>query len=180
MAIKSGLYNEFTAKAGQKGDGLVNHPINPGMPAFLTNQDVPTIDLECQETLSCDLHYNLDWYYLARMEDLNCAEVVQKDPCFGSHACICTNGYFRISEAMPEKPDDYIGDAQALAVAKAQEDGNSSKSSDSSDDDWVIPVVISSIFVFLIGIGIGIFCFMKRIKARKVASMSKTPIAPLP
>ena len=180
MAIKSGLYNEFVKKADSVGEGLVNHPVNPGMPAFKTNQDVPTIDHGCQEKLSCDLHYNMDWYYLARVTDLNCADVVQIDPCFGTQACICSNGYVRISEAMPEQPDDYIGDAQASADAKVQELDNGESGDDGSDDGWVVPVVITCVIVFLVGLGFGIFFFMKRLKARKVASMSKTPIAPLP
>lgn len=97
--------------AGKTGQGLVNHPINPSMPFMKTNADVPTINISCQNTLSCDLHYALDWIYLARLENINCADVLQIDPCFGTHACICNNGYFRISEAMPEKPLDYKGDA---------------------------------------------------------------------
>ena len=45
------------------------------MPAFKTNENVASIELYCQDTLSCDLHYSLDWYYLAQLENLKCAEL---------------------------------------------------------------------------------------------------------
>ena len=81
---------------------------------------------------------------------------------------------------MPEKPLDYLGNAQILAVAEAQELATEESGGDDSDDDWVIPVVITIVLLFLIGGGVGIFFFMKKIKSRSAILPNKTPISPLP
>ena len=132
---------------------------------------VPSIDTNCQSLLSCDIPYRLDWTFLARLDNLDCSTVSVTDPCFGSHACICDNGYFKISKDMPEKPDDYQGDSDILAAAEAQELETNSDSDDSSDDGWVIPVVITIVILVLGGAGVGAFFLYKRMKAKKEARM---------
>ena len=65
----------------------------------------------CGDRVSCDLLYDLDWRYRLRAE-LSCSEAVDRDPCFATNACLCNNGYFAVSAAMPmEVPSDYSGDS---------------------------------------------------------------------
>lgn len=114
--LYSALFKEF--KSIQLAGGysrLANHAINPS--SFVqstTNSKVPSISAKCVGTIQCDLHYKLDWNFLARVSSLSCSEISSIDPCFGSDACICSNGYLRLRKDMPELPADYLGDYYAV------------------------------------------------------------------
>ena len=105
-----GLSLEFNREEEIEGvDNLIYHPINAASEldnevTFVTNPDVPDINKACESLVSCDIYYNLDWWYVARIEGLDCAylEDDRNDPCFGSRACACDNGYFWVSSEMPE------------------------------------------------------------------------------
>ena len=131
---------------------------------------MPTIASKCESVITCDIHYKLDWSYLARISDYSCSLAIENDPCFGSHACLCNNGYFRISSAMPDKPADYKGDSEILAVAEAQAKASSESGDDESDDGWVVPVIITITILVLAGAGVGGFFLYKRMKANQMNS----------
>ena len=67
---------------------------------------MPDISQNCTNQITCDLHYEPDWSYRLRAE-INCNQVVEKDPCFATYACICDNNYFQIASLMPEVPQEY-------------------------------------------------------------------------
>jgi len=48
-----------------------------------------------------------------------------QDPCFGTQACLCDNGYFKITPNMPPRPltypgyAEYVEEVEKIAAAKA-------------------------------------------------------------
>ena len=70
----------------------------------------------CSNNVSCDLMYDTDWSYRLRVE-IPCEEADKKDPCFATNACICNNGYYSVSDAMPEvNLATYSGDTQTVQL----------------------------------------------------------------
>ena len=68
----------------------------------------------CSSNISCDLLYDTDWSYRLRFESL-CQDNIERDPCFGTSACLCDNGYFRVTEQMPDEvPDSFTGNVDIL------------------------------------------------------------------
>ena len=74
---------------------------------------MPLITDFCTEMVTCDLHYELDWQFRLRAE-LTCESLANNDPCFGTFACMCDNGYVKVAENMPERPADYTGQDEVL------------------------------------------------------------------
>lgn len=113
-----GLYAELQ-KPHKRKDTIVNHPINDGkpeyLPAVITNSDIPTIDKGCSSRITCDVHYEQDWSYRLQKE-MTCDEAVKTDVCFVSYACVCSNGYYRITADMPAVPIDYVGSANSSVL----------------------------------------------------------------
>ena len=79
------------------------------LPLFRTNSDV--LDTYCggqidseSKTITCELYYELDWDYYLR-QTWNCLDE-QNDPCWGTHACLCDNDYYRFSAAMLAPTED--------------------------------------------------------------------------
>ena len=54
------------------------------------------------------MHYDTDWTYRLRAT-FTCDEAFQSDPCFATHACMCSNGYFAVSRDMVNMPEEYDG-----------------------------------------------------------------------
>ena len=70
---------------------------------------MPNITDDCTDFVTCDLHYELSYEIYLRME-FTCEELTTADPCFGTYACICNNGFTRVSKTMPEEiPETYEG-----------------------------------------------------------------------
>ena len=144
-------------------------------------QDVAWI---CQKLTSCDIYYELDWTYAARIDGLDCAylELQNDDPCFGSVACACSNLYYRVLTGMPEQPVGFTGFAAGVDFSKPHEDDTSVTKAKLNDDNdgstWIVIVVICSFIVFAIFIGICIHLVCQR-KANQSISSTKTQIEPL-
>lgn len=83
------------------------------------NQSVTRMINYCTDKITCDLHYEKDWTYRLR-KDFTCDEAEKLDICFATNACVCDNGYYKISADMPSLPKDYSGpvDADVLAAFK--------------------------------------------------------------
>ena len=99
---------------------LVNSSTNEGddrtLPRFFSNTAITPSS--CGAQVSCDLLYDLDWSYRLRTE-LSCAEAAKKNPCFATNACLCNNGYYAVSAAMPDDvPSDFSGDTSVLEAYK--------------------------------------------------------------
>ena len=103
----------------ERADKFVAHEINgpEKLPTFKENDEVPKITDNCEETVICDLHYELDWNFRLRAE-LTCDYLAQNDPCFGTFACLCSNGYVKVAITMPERPTDYKGQVEVLVVVE--------------------------------------------------------------
>ena len=91
---------------------IIAHSLNavvyPDLPGFITNDLVPTISSQCSSpVVNCHAHYDLDWTARLEFNDIDCANAEADDPCFATTACICDNGYFKIAENMPERPESY-------------------------------------------------------------------------
>ena len=95
------------------------HPLNEAVhgeqAGFYTNPEVTTLDQGCETSISCDMHYELDWSYRLRAP-ITCEQASSTDPCFASVACLCDNGFFRIAETMPKvtEADEYDGFKEVL------------------------------------------------------------------
>ena len=59
------------------------------------------------------MHYELDWQFRLRAES-TCDSLINNDPCFGTFACLCDNGFVKVAETMPVRPTDYTGLAEYL------------------------------------------------------------------
>lgn len=107
----------FITDIKSRETAMVNDPINE----FVTDTPLPSFfhdkflkPYTCSSNVSCDLHYDLDWSYRLRTI-MACADAVNKDPCYATNACLCSNGYFSVSDAMPEtSPDEYSGDSSIM------------------------------------------------------------------
>ena len=51
-----------------------------------------------------------------------------QNPCFGTQACLCDNGYFKITANMPPRPlsypgyAEYVKEVEGIAAAKAAQE----------------------------------------------------------
>ena len=101
----------------------VNNAFNEGkpdaLPAVLTNAEVTTYTKNCLSNIECDLHYELDWTYRLTAT-MTCDEATTKDPCFGTQACLCDNGYYRIALNMPTRPANYAGNDLYIEQAESR------------------------------------------------------------
>lgn len=104
------IFEEFSKNRPAR---VVNSPVNAlkGLPvptAFKYSTNVTDYAKNCVTSLTCDLHYELDWNY--RLTSVTeCAKAATADPCFGTNACFCDNGYYRVAQTMPARPIDYQG-----------------------------------------------------------------------
>ena len=71
----------------------------------------------CVSRVTCDLHYETDWSFVLK-KTLACADVATTDVCFATYACVCNNGYYRITADMPEVPKNYDGVIDPAILAK--------------------------------------------------------------
>lgn len=79
---------------------------------------MPNITDGCSDFLTCDIHYELSYEIYLRM-NFTCEELTTADPCFGTYACICDNGFTKISKTMPEEiPETYEGYASDEVVVE--------------------------------------------------------------
>ena len=108
----------YITEATGRESARVNDPMNAGttdspLPRFF--EDLTKTPSSCSNNVSCDLLYDTDWSFRLRTE-LPCADAASKNPCFATNACLCNNGYFSVSEAMPEIDDldVYTGDTEML------------------------------------------------------------------
>ena len=89
----------------------INHEINGLKGTFDESTEVKSAG-DCSDKVKCYLHYGLDWKERVRAT-LTCEEASKNDPCFATNACVCNNGYFRVSSQMPDKSaiaeDDALG-----------------------------------------------------------------------
>lgn len=120
------LRNIFEEFSKNRADRAVNVAFNEGkdlgLPtAFKYNDDVTDYTKNCLTSLTCDLHYELDWNYRLTSV-MDCADAETKDPCYGTNACFCDNGYYKVSEAMPTRPEDYAGKDLYLVQDEAAEE----------------------------------------------------------
>ena len=54
-------------------------------------------------------------YGIRIRKEMSCDAVVAQDPCFGTFACFCNNGYYSFASTMPEViPDTYGGYAKTI------------------------------------------------------------------
>ena len=113
--------NIFAELSGghQRADKFVAHEINgvENLPDYKLNDEVLAITDNCVEQVTCDLHYELDWNFRLRA-DLTCDYLAQNDPCFGTFACICDNGYVKVAVTMPERPESYKGRTEELIIVE--------------------------------------------------------------
>ena len=101
----TGLYEELR-DGHSRSSTIVPHEINAnidGLQDFLTNPNVPQIASVCPSgSVKCEMYYEPDWNY--RLEaNVDCATAIEDDPCFATNACVCENGYFKISKSMPSR-----------------------------------------------------------------------------
>ena len=90
---------------------LVNEPLNfltldtkahhTTLPAVLSKvgTTVPTSKCLAADITTCHQYYSLNWDYFL-VSDV-CNKVQPVDICFGTHACLCSNGFYKVSKAMP-------------------------------------------------------------------------------
>lgn len=139
----------------------------------------------------CDLHYELDWNYYLRFES-TCGEVEEKDPCFATFACVCSNGYYRIADKMPARPVDLdngseLGEILKVADEQKQEaveekeeqaqkeaqanvvepEEVTEESFFDSLDTWHYIVAGCALVALLVIIGLSCFCCCKKPKTVK-------------
>ena len=95
---------------------VVNEPFNDRLttePATFIESTSRRNPAHCIGNVQCELHYNLDWSYRLRV-NAACSDADTADICFGTDACLCNNGYFRVERRMPSIPRDYSGDSESL------------------------------------------------------------------
>ena len=66
------------------------------LPEVLSSSDVPTISTGCITEIKCDFYYELNWdFYFQQV--FQCGPLKSMvDPCFGTKACVCDNGFFQM------------------------------------------------------------------------------------
>ena len=123
------LYNEYVTRNAARADAVVNFPLNEGkpdpLPAITTNPDVDPIYANCDQSINCLLWYEVDWDYRYQVE-ARCLDMANgNDPCFATQACICSNGYRRISAIMPSLTDEIeIPETPEQIEVKAKDESN--------------------------------------------------------
>ena len=60
----------------------------------------------CTGNVSCDLHYRSNWDYRLRAQ-AQCNSQEAEDMCFGTQACICDNGYYKVGSSMSDALQAY-------------------------------------------------------------------------
>lgn len=143
------VYNELKSGVSRPINKVI-HPLNfyPSntFPAYETNPAVPGIGDNCNEKIECQLYYEPTWDFYLKAS-FTCAEIVAKQPCFGTFACTCDNQYKSISANMPKN-----------------DDVNASDDDDSGLETWLLIVIICSGVVLLIGIVVLLICCRKKSK----------------
>ena len=108
------------SEGAEREDTIVNHKINHGkpeyLPAVVTNKSVKEMANNCEDKITCDLHYEMDWDFKLTRE-VTCDEAEQIDICFATNACICSNEYFRVSFDMPKLTKNYQGQVDRSLLA---------------------------------------------------------------
>ena len=94
------ILSAISREAGPK-NSLINHEINGLQGQFVQSPEVNSAGT-CEKKVICDLHYANDWDYKVK-SSMSCAEARRNDPCFATNACICDNGFFRVSSLMPAR-----------------------------------------------------------------------------
>ena len=69
ITYKKNILSELSG-GHQRANKIVAHEINgvEKLPVFKTNDEVPLITDGCEEKVTCDLHYELDWNFRLRAE----------------------------------------------------------------------------------------------------------------
>ena len=127
---ETALYREITGlNDSDAATDPINDPVNEGKPYTLPqlyySPDVDSVQENCttgdDAAITCDLHYKLNWDYLLTAQ-IACPDIESQtvDPCFGTHACLCTNGFFRVAQNMPDPPVTYLGASNASTFRKFQ------------------------------------------------------------
>ena len=102
------LYGELNSGHTRPEREIV-HNVNTNLGAegneYRISETITAITDACDVRITCDMYYELDWYYRLRYAG-TCTNVEEDEPCFGTFACVCDNGYFRLLESMPERPED--------------------------------------------------------------------------
>lgn len=87
---------------------MIPHELNTELlpeneiPGFYFNRNTAEFTSEnCATTVNCDLFYQPDWGFEVQAS-VTCSEAIAGDACFGTFACACDNGYYRVSESMPK------------------------------------------------------------------------------
>lgn len=114
---------EYISSERSRQLALVNHPLNDNpstfSSGFLRSKGIDSAG-SCQASVKCDLHYDIDWSYRLRIE-LICQDAYMNDPCFATSACLCSNGYFKVANDMPDpKLVQYRGLDQIFSNYKSQ------------------------------------------------------------
>ena len=104
------MYDEYVTRNAARPDVAVNFPLNEGkpdpLPAITINQDVNPIYSNCEQSINCLLWYEVDWDYKYQV-GARCSDMASgNDPCFATHACVCSNNYKRISAIMPQLTEE--------------------------------------------------------------------------
>ena len=100
------LFENLKASGTQESRSFLVHEINTkyfDLPKIVSSKQVPTISTGCVDQVECDFYYELNWDNYFRTV-FPCGPLKSlADPCFGSKACICDNGYFQIQADMPSR-----------------------------------------------------------------------------
>ena len=104
--------NNYMLNNSRRQNSIVPDPINEDLDASLP-QLTKSVYIEspsdCNSNVQCDLMYDSSWDFRLRAE-LSCEEAKKKNPCYGTHACLCSNGYYHVSSSMPKPvPSNYSG-----------------------------------------------------------------------
>lgn len=67
------------------------------------------------------MYYELNWFKRLRAQ-IQCSQVSTLEPCFATTACLCSNGYFRVVETMPDHPDAMHYDGFVAAFQSYKEE----------------------------------------------------------
>ena len=169
---ETNLYNEL--KSGHKrSEKKVIHEINKEafgglLPSYSKNPAVPQITSNCNSSMMCDMHYELDWSYRLRTE-VSCDKAEEVDPCFATTACMCDTGYFSVADTMPEKRSGlvYDGFIDVFEEFERVEDARKNGSTEDEDqilglDSWLFYIIVASAVVVILAIIIIIIIVKKR------------------
>ena len=213
---ETALYKEIMGLNGSDAaSDPINDPVNEGkpynLPQLYYNPNVGSVQENCtaeegeeakSTSVTCDLHYKLNWDYLLTAQ-IACTDILSNtiDPCFGTHACLCTNGFFRVATNMPEPPVTYLGTSNATTLRTYQaflraraslekdktgdkETTDGSKEDFKSDSDGLNGVEIAGIVIGVVAalvLAIALMQFgIKKYRKKQAGQQSVTKVQPLP